>query len=56
MSCRLNNGQDWCKLSDIDGQTQYEGEFVPYPKAAAIPDSELVIDGEKTGESERIWV
>ncbi len=55
LSCSEDAGHNRCKLSDIDGGTKYEGEFVPYGDKAPIPADQLKIDAEKTGDN-TVWI
>src|SRR3954468_5180070 len=40
-----------CKLSDVDGNTEYEGEFIPYGDKSPVNADELKIDTEKTRDN-----
>jgi hypothetical protein len=55
LSCSEDNGRNRCKLSDVKGSTEYEGEFVPYSGKTTVPADELKIDVEKTREN-KIWI
>lgn len=55
LSCAEGAGQDHCKLSDVDGNTEYEGGFVPYLSKHSVPVDQLKIDSEKTGEH-KLWI
>ena len=48
-------GHPFCRLSDIDGATEYEGEFSPYRSMTGVPLNRLKIDPTKTRDH-RIWV
>src|SRR5216110_2681623 len=48
--CSEEAGHNRCTLTGIDGNVQYDGEFVPYGHKAAIPASQLKIDPVKTRE------
>ena len=52
MGCEQKPRQIWCKLSNMDGSLEYEGEFVPY---SATEIGALEIDAEKTREN-KVWV
>ena len=41
-------GHPLCRLSDIGGKTEYEGEFVPYQPTADATIGRLMIDPVKT--------
>lgn len=51
LSCWENAAHNGCKLSDVDGNTEYEGEFVPYGGKPSVPIDQLKIDAEKTREN-----
>lgn len=55
LSCSVNAGHDRCKLSDVHGNFEYEGEFVLYGDKGSVPDDQLTIDSEKTSEN-KVWV
>ena len=55
LSCSENDGHNRCKLTDIDGNTEYEGEFVPYDDKGPVPEGELNIETEKTRDN-KVWI
>jgi hypothetical protein len=55
LSCWENAGHNRCKLSDVDGNAEYEGEFVPYGDKGSLPTNQLKIDAEKTSEH-KVWI
>ena len=55
LSCWDNAGHNRCKLSDVDGNTEYEGEFVPYGEKGSLPVDQLKIDPEKTSDN-KVWI
>jgi hypothetical protein len=55
LSCSNEAGHDLCRLSDIDGNTEYHGEFVTYGTMTAIPESQLRIDPKRSTDH-KIWV
>jgi hypothetical protein len=55
LSCSEQAGHDRCKLDDVDGKTEYEGEFVPYRDKGPLPANELKIDPEKTADN-KVWI
>ncbi len=55
LSCWDNAGHNRCKLSDVDGNTEYEGEFVPYGEKGSLPADQLKIDPEKTSDN-KVWI
>jgi|SRR5664280_904329 len=56
LSCSLNrDGRNRCKLSDIDGKTEYEDEFVSYSNRGSLPADELHIDPIKSREHQ-VWI
>jgi hypothetical protein len=55
LSCSENAGHDICKLSSIDGITEYEGEFLSYPDGVSLPSDHLQVDAEKTTEY-KLWI
>jgi hypothetical protein len=54
LSCSNHAGRNRCKLSDVNGITEYEGEFVPYGDKSPVPADQLKIDPEKTTDNE-VW-
>jgi len=55
LNCWEENRHDLCRLSEIDGTTHYEGEFVPYGRASRVTPDQLRIDPVKTVEN-KVWV
>jgi len=55
LSCGESAGHDDCKLSGVDGNTDYEGEFVPFSDKAPVPNEELKIDPGKTSDN-KVWI
>ena len=55
LSCWVDAGHDRCKLSDVDGHAEYEGEFVPFGDKTPVPADELKIDAEKTSDN-KVWI
>ncbi|HKD79290.1 MAG TPA: hypothetical protein VKH81_06315 [Candidatus Angelobacter sp.] len=55
MACWEESGYNRCRLSGIDGDTKYEGEFVPYGHKGMVPADQLKIDPNKTREH-KVWV
>lgn len=55
LGCREDAGHDRCRLSDIDGRTEYEGEFIRFGDRGAATCNELQLDSSKSGE-EKVWV
>jgi hypothetical protein len=55
LSCWDDAGHDRCKLSDVHGNTEYEGEFVQYGNEGSVPADQLNIDPEKTSDN-KVWV
>jgi hypothetical protein len=56
MSCREQAGAGLCKLSDIDGNAEYEGKFIQYgPEGHTLPIGQLIINPEKTREN-KVWL
>jgi hypothetical protein len=53
--CWENAGHTRCKLSDVDGKTEYEGEFVPYGDKGPLGADQLKIDPEKSRDL-KVWV
>lgn len=54
LSCAERSGHIYCKKSDIDGRTEYEGEFVPCSRSA-VPARQFQIDAEESREHS-VWV
>ena len=55
LSCLEDVGHNRCRLSDVDGNTEYEGEFVPYGDKGSVPADQLKIDPEKTRDN-KVWI
>jgi hypothetical protein len=55
LACWEDAGHNRCKLSWINGSTEYEGEFIPYGHQGPLAADQLKIDSTKTGE-ETVWV
>src|SRR3954471_1801267 len=55
LSCWEDAAHNRCKLSDVDGNTEYEGEFIPYGDKSPVNADELKIDTEKTRDN-KVWV
>jgi hypothetical protein len=55
LACTNQAQHNRCEISDIDGNLEYEGEFIPYERKEAIPADQLTIDTVKTGEH-KVWV
>ena len=55
LSCWESAGHNRCKLSAMDGNTEYEGEFIPYRLKGSVPADQLKIDAEKTRDDD-VWV
>lgn len=54
-NCWEEDGHNKCRLSEIDGNVLFEGEFRPYSGPGPLANSQLRIDPEKSREH-RIWV
>lgn len=48
LACWDSNGQNHCRLSSKDGDSEYEGVFIPYGRKGSIPTDQLKIDALKT--------
>jgi hypothetical protein len=55
LACWEDAGHNQCKLSGIDGDLEYEGEFISYGQKGPVPADQLKIDPEKTTEH-HVWV
>jgi len=56
LNCReMLKGSIWCTLSEIDGATKYEGEFIPYKKGVIVASDVLKIDSIKSREL-GVWI
>jgi len=53
--CWENAGHNSCRLSDVDGNTEYEGDFVTYGDKGPLGADQLKIDPEKSRDLE-VWV
>jgi hypothetical protein len=51
LACREAAGRDHCNLSDINGRTEYEGEFIRYGDRGAESDGELQIDASESADN-----
>ncbi len=55
LSCSEQDMHDRCKLSNIDGRTEYEGEFVRYGDRGVVAAAQLNIDPNKS-RRDAVWV
>jgi hypothetical protein len=55
LACSEQAGHTRCTLSGVDGNTEYEGEFVPYDRDAEISADQLRVDVIKTRDH-KLWV
>ena len=55
ISCWEEPGHNRCRLSGMKGNTEHEGEFVPYGHKGPVPADQLKIDPNKTREY-KVWV
>jgi len=55
LSCNDGATANRCKLSEIGGSPEYEGDFVPYRHKGPLPADQLRIDPEKTRQ-QAIWM
>lgn len=55
LSCRYEAGIDYCRLSDLHGDTEYDGEFITYRTRIAVPETQMTIDPEKSTDH-KVWV
>ena len=56
ISCFESGGSTICKLSSIDGTTEYEGQFLPYKDQHPLSTKQVAIDGERTQDGAQIWI
>lgn len=56
--CWSLHGDNYCKLSDIEGNTEYEGRFIAYHNnGASVPADELSVNARETEQTEtKVWV
>jgi len=47
LACSEQIGHTRCTLSGVDGNTEYEGEFIPYDRNAAIPTESKYEEGAR---------
>jgi hypothetical protein len=55
LACSEQARHAYCVLSGVNGDIEYDGEFVPYNHQAAIPADQLRINAIKTREH-KVWV
>jgi len=55
LSCSEQEMRDHCRLSNIDGLTEYEGWFVRYGDRGVVPAAQLKIDPDKS-RRDAVWV
>jgi hypothetical protein len=55
LACWEDAGHNYCKLSRVDGNPEYEGEFFPNGHKDPFHADQLRIDTTKTGE-QKVWV
>jgi hypothetical protein len=61
LTCRFNptHNADSCSLTNLQGQTTYEGIFVPDENKSPIPEAALIIDEKHTNQSwpeSAVWI
>ncbi|HXU21773.1 MAG TPA: hypothetical protein VN788_14410 [Verrucomicrobiae bacterium] len=54
LSCTEDAGQNRCTLSDIKGNTEYEGEFLSSNGKGPVPADQLKIDTRRTLD-DKVW-
>lgn len=56
LSCWVQGERDHCSLSDINGNAEYQGDFLRYGDKRSLTQDELQIDSEKTADIEtKLW-
>lgn len=55
ISCEEDADRNRCTLSDINGKTEYEGEFLSSDGGGPLPSNQLKIDANKT-QNNKVWV
>ena len=55
LSCSEQDQHDLCTLSNIEGGTEYEGEFVRYGDRGVVPAAQLRIDPDKS-RRDAVWI
>lgn len=55
LSCWYDAGGDHCRLSNVQGITEYEGEFVLDSDKGSVPSDQLIIDVDETSDN-KVWV
>lgn len=55
ISCNEDVSRNNCKLTDINGKTEYEGEFISSDGKGPLPVDQLRIDADKTREN-KVWI
>jgi hypothetical protein len=55
LACWDGNGDDYCKLTDIDGRSLYEGDYILYGNRGTVNGGELQIDPSQTAEK-KVWI
>ena len=55
ISCWLELDKDHCGLVSVNGESIFEGDFLPYPVPSMGPETDLRIDSDKTSKEKAIW-
>jgi len=55
LSCSEQDHHNHCTLSNIEGRTEYQGEFVRFGDRGTVPAAQLRIDADKSRQ-DAVWV
>ncbi|HWR35442.1 MAG TPA: hypothetical protein VN622_06185 [Clostridia bacterium] len=55
LSCWVSEGHNRCKLTDKDGSTKFEGDFLPYGRDGVVAEAQLKINLAKTTKQDSVW-
>lgn len=56
LACWEDRGSDRCRLSNIGGVTEFEGDYVPYNEKGPLPLERLQIAARKTERATKFWI
>jgi hypothetical protein len=56
LACWEGGGKDRCRVSAKNGDTEFEDDFAPYPRGAAVPNGQLRIDVRQRSKTQLTWL
>lgn len=56
LACWEHQDTSRCRLSNVNGVTEFEGEFVPYGRQGPVASGELRIAARRTERAQKLWI